>query len=82
MTPIIKSFDSINRLYRKGVNICKGCERENNASCGGYCEANNFADCNRQAQRYAKEITALLAGRKDLKREERKRPGLSSSRII
>lgn len=22
---IIKSFDSVNRLYRKGVNICKGC---------------------------------------------------------
>ncbi len=30
---IIKSFDSVNRLYRKGVNICKGCERENNGSC-------------------------------------------------
>lgn len=65
MTPTIKSFGSINRLYRKGVNICKGCEREYNGTCAGYCEANNFADCNRQAQRYTKEITALLAGHKE-----------------
>lgn len=62
MKPIIKSFGSIDRLYRKGVNICKGCKRENNGTCAGYCESNNFADCNRQAQRYTKEITALLQG--------------------
>lgn len=62
MTPIIKSFGSIDRLYSKWVNICKGCSREKCGSCSGYCEANNFADCNRQAQRYAKEITALLTG--------------------
>lgn len=65
MTPKIKSFRGIDRLYSKGVNICKGCSREKCGSCAGYCEANSFADCNRQAQRYAKEITALLAGRKE-----------------
>ena len=65
MKVTIKSFGSINRLYSKGVNICKGCEREYNGTCAGHCEANNFADCNRQAQRYTKEITALLAGHKE-----------------
>ena len=61
----IKSFSGIDRLYRKGVNIRKGCEREHNGSCSGYCETNSFADCNNQAQRYTKEITALLAGHKE-----------------
>ena len=44
---IIKSFDSVNRLYRKGVNICKGCERENNGSC----RREHFCICNAQAAR-------------------------------
>ena len=38
---IIKSFDSVNRLYRKGVNICKGCERENRPTYSGNQKSNN-----------------------------------------
>lgn len=50
--PIIKSFDSVNRLYRKGVNICKGCERENNGSC----LKEHFCVCTRQAQKHTTQI--------------------------
>lgn len=56
MKQVIKSFSSINRLYRKGVNICTGCEFERYGSCAYRCEANNFADCNKQAQTHAKAI--------------------------
>ena len=53
--PVIKSFSSINRLYRRGVNICKGCERENYASCA-ICELNGFSICNKQAAKVAVQI--------------------------
>lgn len=49
---VIKSFDSVNRLYRKGVNICKGCERENNGSC----RREHFCICNAQAARHIEAI--------------------------
>lgn len=49
---IIKSFGSVNRLYRKGVNICKGCERENNGSC----TKEHFCICNQQAARHIQAI--------------------------
>lgn len=57
---IIKSFGSINRLYNKGVNICKGCEFEQYGSCAYRCEQNNFADCNQQAQHHAKAIWRVI----------------------
>lgn len=50
--PIIKSFDSVNRLYRKGVNICKGCERENNGSC----TIVHLGICDEQAARHIPAI--------------------------
>lgn len=50
--PIIKSFDSVNRLYQKGVNICKGCEREN----AGSCTKAHFSTCNQQAARHIEAI--------------------------
>ena len=50
--PIIKSFDSINRLYWRGINICKGCKRDNYASCN----ETHLCICNAQAQKYTKEI--------------------------
>lgn len=53
---IIKSFGSIDRLYRRGVNICKGCERENYCTCAYHCRSNNFADCNQQAARHIQAI--------------------------
>lgn len=49
---IIKSFGSINRLYRRGVNICKGCEREN----AGSCTKAHFCTCNQQAARHIQAI--------------------------
>lgn len=49
---IIKSFDSVNRLYKRGVNICKGCEREN----AGSCTKAHFGICNAQAARHIQAI--------------------------
>lgn len=60
---IIKSFGSIDRLYHKGVNICKGCEFENYGSCFYRCKANNFAVCNKQAERHATEIKAVISAK-------------------
>lgn len=42
----IKSLNSINRLYRRGVNLCDGCERETAASC----TERHLAVCNLQAR--------------------------------
>lgn len=50
--PVIKSFGSINRLYRRGVNICKGCERE----YAGCCLKEHFSICTRQAQQHTTRI--------------------------
>lgn len=50
--PIIKSFGSVNRLYQKGVNICKGCKRENAASC----TKEHFCICNEQAALHIQAI--------------------------
>lgn len=49
---IIKSFGSVNRLYKRGVNICKGCEREN----AGSCTTAHFCICNAQADRHIQAI--------------------------
>lgn len=50
--PTIKSFGSVNRLYQKGVKICKGCEREN---CGS-CTIAHLGICNEQAARHIQAI--------------------------
>lgn len=49
---IIKSFGSINRLYRRGVDICKGCKRE----YAGCCTQEHFCTCNQQAARHIEAI--------------------------
>lgn len=48
----ITRFDQVNALYHSGVNICKGCKRENAASC----TKEHFYICNAQAQKHTKEI--------------------------
>lgn len=58
MKPIkITSFDQIDALYAKGLNICKGCKFENCASC----TPERFAVCSEQANKHAKPILAAMA---------------------
>jgi len=48
MKPIkITSFEQIDALYEKGVNICKGCIYEHAASCS----EGRFAICTAQANK-------------------------------
>lgn len=56
MNAIIKSFGSVNRLHRRGINICIGCIFEHCASCYDHCIGNNFAECNKQAAQHIKAI--------------------------
>ncbi|MCM1301941.1 MAG: hypothetical protein NC226_09490 [Bacteroides cellulosilyticus] len=48
----ITSFDQVDALYRKGVNICIGCPYERAASC----VPERFEECTKQCAKYAKEI--------------------------
>lgn len=44
----ITSFKQIDVLYLRGVNICKGCKRENAASC----TKEHFCICNEQLKKH------------------------------
>ena len=46
----ITSFDQVNALYAHGVNICKGCKRENAASC----TKEHFCICTAQCKKHGK----------------------------
>lgn len=57
MKPIkITSFEQINALYAKDVNICKGCKYEHAASC----TSERFAICTEQANRHTATILAVM----------------------
>ncbi len=57
MRPIkITSFEQIDALCAKGVNICKGCKHEHAASC----TPERFAICTEQANRHAAPILAVM----------------------
>lgn len=49
---IIKSFEDVNSIIGNGQNICVGCEFEHAGSCYEHCTGDDFAACNRQAERH------------------------------
>lgn len=58
MKPIkITSFEQIDALYAKGLNICNGCKFENYASC----TPERFSECTAQANKHAKPILVAMA---------------------